>query len=125
MKTHEQLKSKRHSCRCAGRRGNNRALRRVCGGADRTNGGDDGMNDVASVILACASSAVAGGATGALIQSIRDDAAICRRNRIINNLRRKLNERDQNGIPAVMPDENNDWLRETVRFPTAGGDREN
>lgn len=83
------------------------------------------MNDVVSVILACASSAVAGGATGALIQSIRYDAAICRRNRIINNLRRKLNERDQKGRPAVMPDANNDWLRETVRFPTAGCDREN
>lgn len=83
------------------------------------------MIDVVSVILACASSAVAGGATGALIQSIRDDAAICRRNRIINNLRRKLGEQDQKGRPMVMPDENNDWLRETVRFPTAGGDREN
>ena len=83
------------------------------------------MNEVASVILACASSAVAGGATGALIQSIRDDAAICRRNRIINNLRRKLNEQDQRGRPAVMPDANNDWLRETVRFPTVGDDREN
>lgn len=83
------------------------------------------MNEVASVILACASSAVAGGAAGALIQSIRDDAAICRRNRIINNLRRKLGEHDKNGRPAVMPDANNDWLRETVRFPTAGGDREN
>ena len=83
------------------------------------------MTDVASVILACVSSAVAGGAAGALIQSVMDEAAICRRNRIINNLRRKLNEQDQKGRPAVMPDENNDWLRETVRFPTAGGDREN
>lgn len=83
------------------------------------------MNDVVSVILACASSAVAGGATGALIQAIRDDAAICRKNRIINKLRRKLNEHDHKGRPAVMPDANNDWLRETVRFPTVGGDREN
>ena len=83
------------------------------------------MIDVVSVILACASSAVAGGATGALIQSIMDEAAICRRNRIINNLRRKLSEQGKNGRPAVMPDANNDWLRETVRFPTAGGDREN
>ena len=83
------------------------------------------MIDVVSVILACASSAVAGGATGALIQSIRDDAAICRRNRIINNLRRKLDKQDQRGRPAATPDANNDWLRETVRFPTAGGDREN
>ena len=41
MITHEQLKSERHSCRCAGRRGNNRALCRVCGGAGRVNGGDD------------------------------------------------------------------------------------
>lgn len=83
------------------------------------------MTDVASVILACAASAVAGGGIGALIQTVRDDAAICRRNRIISNLRRKLNERDQKGRPAVMPDASNDWLRETVRFPTAGGDREN
>ena len=83
------------------------------------------MIDVVSVILACASSAVAGGATGALIQSIRDEAAICRRNRIISNLRRKLNEQDQRGRPTAMPDANNDWLRETVRFPTVGGDCEN
>lgn len=83
------------------------------------------MTDVASVILACAASAVAGGGIGALIQTIRDDAAICRRNRIINNLRRKLGEHDKNGRPVVAPDANNDWLRETVRFPTVGGDREN
>ena len=83
------------------------------------------MTDVASVILACAASAVAGGGIGALIQTVRDDAALCRRNRIISNLRRKLNERDQKGRPAVMPDTNNDWLRETVRFPAVGGDREN
>lgn len=79
------------------------------------------MTDVASVILACAASAVAGGGIGALIQTIRDDAAICRRNRIINNLRRKLGEQDQKDRPVVAPDENNDWLRETVRFPTAEG----
>ena len=83
------------------------------------------MTDVVSVILACASSAVAGGATGALIQSIRDDATICRRNRIINKLRHKMAERDALDEPTAMPDENNDWLRETVRFPTVGGDREN
>lgn len=83
------------------------------------------MNDVVSVILACASSAVAGGGIGALIQTIKDDKAICRRNRIINNLRRKLGEHDKKGRPVVAPDANNDWLRETVRFPTVGGDREN
>ena len=83
------------------------------------------MTDVASVILACAASAVAGGGIGALIQTIRDDAAICRRNRIINKLRRQMAERAAPDEPAATPDTNNDWLRETVRFPTVGGDREN
>ena len=83
------------------------------------------MTDVVSVILACAASAVAGGGIGALIQTIKDDKAIARKNRIIAKLRRKLGEHDKKGRPAVMPDANNDWLRETVRFPTVGGDREN
>ena len=83
------------------------------------------MNDVASVILACAASAVAGGATGALIQTVRDDKAIARKNRIIAKLRRRMAEREAPDEPTAMPDANNDWLRETVRFPTAGGDREN
>ena len=83
------------------------------------------MNDVASVILACASSAVAGGATGALIQSIKYDMVIDRKNRIIAKLRRQMAEQDAPDDPAATPDTNNDWLRETVRFPTAGGDREN
>lgn len=79
------------------------------------------MTEVASVILACASSAVAGGGIGALIQSIRDDAAICRRNRIINNLRRQMAEQEAPDEPTAMPDANNDWLRETIRFPAAKG----
>lgn len=83
------------------------------------------MNDVVSVILACASSAVAGGATGTLIQAIKDDKIIDRKNRIIAKLRRQMAEREAPDEPAAMPDANNDWLRETVRFPTAGGDREN
>ena len=83
------------------------------------------MTDVASVILACAASAVAGGGIGALIQTIKDDKAIARKNRIIAKLRRQMAEQDASDEPAVMPDANNDWLRETVRFPTAGGDREN
>lgn len=83
------------------------------------------MNEVASVILACASSAVAGGATGALIQAIKDDKIIYRKNRIIAKLRHKMAERDALDEPTVIPDANNDWLRETVRFPAAGGDREN
>lgn len=83
------------------------------------------MTDVASVILACAASAVAGGATGALIQSIKYDMVIDRKNRIIAKLRRQMAEQDTSDEPAATPDTNNDWLRETVRFPTAGGDREN
>ena len=83
------------------------------------------MNDVVSVILACASSAVAGGGIGALIQTIKDDKAIARKNRIICKLRRQLSERNAQDKPAAAPTTNNDWMRETVRFPTAGGDREN
>lgn len=83
------------------------------------------MNDVASVILACAASAVAGGATGALIQSIKYDMVIARKNRIIAKLRRQMAERNAQDKPAAAPTTNNDWMRETVRFPAAGGDREN
>lgn len=83
------------------------------------------MNDVASVILACAASAVAGGGIGALIQTIKDDKAIARKNRIIAKLRRQMAERNAQDKPAAAPTTNNDWMRETVRFPAAGGDREN
>lgn len=83
------------------------------------------MTDVSYVILACASSAVAGGGIGALIQTIKDDKAIARKNCIIAKLRRQMAEREAPDEPTAMPDTNNDWLRETVRFPTAGGDREN
>lgn len=83
------------------------------------------MTDVASVILACAASAVAGGGIGALIQTIKDDKAISRKNRIIRKLRRQMAEQDAPDKPTVTPTTNNDWMRETVRFPTAGGDREN
>lgn len=79
------------------------------------------MTDVTYVILACAASAVAGGGIGALIQTIRDDAAICRRNRIINKLRRQMAERNAQDKPAAAPTTNNDWMRETIRFPTAKG----
>lgn len=79
------------------------------------------MNDVASVILACAASAVAGGGIGALIQTVRDDKAIARKNRIIAKLRRQMAEREAPDDPTAMPDANNDWLRETVRFPAAKG----
>lgn len=79
------------------------------------------MNDVASVILACAASAVAGGGIGALIQTIKDDKAIARKNRIIAKLRRQMAEREAPDEPAATPDTNNDWLRETVRFPAAEG----
>ena len=75
------------------------------------------MNDVASVILACAASAVAGGGIGALIQTIKDDKAIARKNRIIAKLRRQMADRDQQDKPAATPDTNNDWLRETIQFP--------
>lgn len=79
------------------------------------------MTDVASVILACAASAAAGGGIGALIQTIKDDKAIARKNRIIAKLRRQMAERESPDEPAATPDTNNDWLRETVRFPTAKG----
>ena len=79
------------------------------------------MTDVASVILACASSAVAGGGIGALIQTIKDDKAIARKNRIIAKLRRQMAEREAPDEPTATPDTNNDWLRETVRFPAAEG----
>ena len=83
------------------------------------------MTDVTYVILACAASAVAGGGIGALIQTIKDDKAIARKNRIIRKLRRQMAEQGASDEPAATPDTNNDWLRETVRFPTVGGDREN
>lgn len=79
------------------------------------------MTDVVSVILACASSAVAGGATGALIQAVKDDKIIDRKNRIIAKLRRQMAEREAPDEPVATPDTNNDWLRETIRFPTAEG----
>lgn len=75
------------------------------------------MTDVASVILACAASAVAGGGIGALIQTIKDDKAIARKNRIILKLRRQMVEQEAPDEPTATPDTNNDWLRETVRFP--------
>lgn len=75
------------------------------------------MTDVASVILACASSAVAGGGIGALIQTIKDDKAIARKNRIICKLRRQLSERNAPDKPTVTPTTNNDWMRETIQFP--------
>ena len=94
------------------------------------------MNDVASVILACASSAVGGGAVGTLIgmliQHREDRKEFALRQREKNELRRenaklrrKLADRDTLDKPSVTPTTNNDWMRETVRFPTAGGDREN
>lgn len=81
------------------------------------------MNDVVSIILACASSAVAGGATGALIQAVKDDKIIDRKNRIIANLRRQLSERNAQDKPAAAPTTNNDWMRETIQLPTAEADR--
>lgn len=82
------------------------------------------MADVTCVILACAASAVAGGGLGALIQTIKDDKAIARKNRIIRKLRRQLADRDQQDKPAApMPSTNNDWMRETIELPTAEADR--
>ena len=75
------------------------------------------MADVASVILACAASAVAGGGIGALIQTIKDDKAIARKNRIIAKLRRQMADRDTPDKPSVTPTTNNDWMRETIQFP--------
>ena len=75
------------------------------------------MTDVASVILACAASAVAGGGIGALIQTIKDDKIIDRKNRIICKLRRQLADRDTPDKPSVTPTTNNDWMRETIQFP--------
>lgn len=76
------------------------------------------MTDVSYVILACVSSAVAGGGIGALIQTIKDDKIIDRKNRIICKLRRQLSGRDQQDKPTVTaPTENNDWMRETIQFP--------
>lgn len=79
------------------------------------------MTDVASVILACAASAVAGGGIGALIQTIKDDKIIDRKNRIICKLRRQMSERNAQDKSSVTPTTNNDWMRETVRFPAAKG----
>ena len=75
------------------------------------------MTDVASIVLACASSAVAGGGIGALIQTIKDDKAIARKNRIIRKLRRRLADQNAQDKPSVTPTTNNDWMRETIQFP--------
>ena len=75
------------------------------------------MTDVASVILACASSAVAGGGIGALIQTVKDDKIIDRKNRIIAKLRRQLSEPNAQDKSTASPTENNDWMRETIQFP--------
>ena len=75
------------------------------------------MTDVASVILACAASAVAGGGIGALIQTVKDDKIIDRKNRIIAKLRRQLSERNAQDKSTASPTENNDWMRETIQFP--------
>lgn len=86
------------------------------------------MTDVASVILACASSAVGGGAVGTLIgmliQHREDRKEFALRQREKNelrrenaNLRRQLSERNAQGKPAAAPTTNNDWMRETIQFP--------
>lgn len=81
------------------------------------------MTDVSYVILACAASAVAGSSIGALIQTIKDDKIIDRKNRIICRLRRQLSERNAQDKPAAAPTTNNDWMRETIQLPTAEADR--
>ena len=75
------------------------------------------MTDVSYVILACMSSAVAGGGIGALIQTVKDDKIIDRKNRIICKLRRQLSERNAQDKPVAAPTTNNDWMRETIQFP--------
>lgn len=86
------------------------------------------MNDVVSVILACASSAVGGGAVGTLIgmliQHREDRKEFALRQREKNelrrenaNLRRQLSERNAQDKPAAAPTTNNDWMRETIQFP--------
>lgn len=86
------------------------------------------MTDVASVILACASSAVGGGAVGTLIgmliQHREDRKEFALRQREKNelrrenaNLRRQLSERNAQDKPAAAPTTNNDWMRETIQFP--------
>ena len=86
------------------------------------------MTDVASVILACASSAVGGGAVGTLIgmliQHREDRKEFALRQREKNelrrenaNLRRQLSERNAQDKPSVTPTTNNDWMRETIQFP--------
>ena len=86
------------------------------------------MTDVASVILACASSAVGGGAVGTLIgmliQHREDRKEFALRQREKNelrrenaNLRRQMAERNAQDKPAAAPTANNDWMRETIQFP--------
>lgn len=86
------------------------------------------MTDVASVILACAASAVGGGSVGTLIgmliQHREDRKEFALRQREKNelrrenaNLRRQLSERNAQDKPAAAPTTNNDWMRETIQFP--------
>lgn len=86
------------------------------------------MTDVASIVLACASSAVGGGAVGTLIgmliQHREDRKEFALRQREKNelrrenaNLRRQLSERNAQDKPAAAPTTNNDWMRETIQFP--------
>ena len=77
------------------------------------------MNEITvCIVQATVAAAVAGAAFGSLIQTIKDDKAIARKNRIIRKLRRQLDDRNRQDKPTVTaPTENNDWMRETIQFP--------
>lgn len=81
------------------------------------------MSDIGYIIQIVAASAVTGAAFGSLIQTIKDDKVIDRKDRIIRKLRRQLDDRDRAAQDNPAPTTNNDWMRETIQFPTKEADR--
>lgn len=82
------------------------------------------MNEITvCIVQATVAAAVAGAAFGSLIQTIKDDKVIDRKDRIIRKLRRQLDDRDRAAQDKPAPTTNNDWMRETIQFSTKEADR--
>lgn len=93
------------------------------------------MNEItACIVQATVAAAVGGGAVGTLIgmliQHREDRKEFALRQREKNelrrenaNLRRQLDDRDRAAQDKPAPTTNNDWMRETIQFPTKEADR--
>ena len=82
------------------------------------------MNEITvCIIQATVAAGVAGAAFGSLIQTIKDDKVIDRKDRIIRKLRRQLDDQDRAAQDKPAPTTNNDWMRETIQPPESEADR--